>query len=141
MTRILLTIGLLIGSVGLAYGQLDPGDAYRLNQWQLNRNAKPLTPEQVEANRKAAEAKREAAAIVPDGQQLRVWHKGNLPKPTRGWAVKVDPSKIIQGRLVKIYSDTVVLELKDKTTEEIKRRELCKEDRALVEKIAARPKK
>jgi hypothetical protein len=149
MTRILLTVGLLIGSAGLAYGQIDPNDAYRLNQWQLNRNAKPLTPEQIEANRKAAdEAKakkateREAAAIVPKGVMgNRAWHKGS-PKKIKGRIV-FDPSKTVQGKLVKIYPDTVLIQTgktEDDTTE-VRRRDLSKDDRALIDKIAARPPK
>ena len=70
MTRLLLTVGLLIGSVGLAYGQLDPNDAYRLNQMKVNDHAVKKTPEEIQAAKEKRQAEREASAVVPEGMAV-----------------------------------------------------------------------
>ena len=108
--------------------------------------SKATTPEQKEANRKAAEAykakklaEREALAIAVEGQAIRVWHRGKDLKasksnhPTHKAKPEVQP---IQGKLIKIYPDAVILEMKDSTTLEVPRKEFQKADRELIAKIA-----
>ena len=107
----------------------------------------PTTPEQREANRKAAEqarakkqAEKEALAITPAPQSIRVWHKGKDPVASKGKTYhptrKAATSTPIQAKLIKIYPDSIILEKKDETTIEVARKDLVKADRAFIDRIA-----
>ncbi len=124
MIRLLLATVVLIGSAGLAYGQLDPGDAYRMNQAEVNGAAKTLTPEQ-----------RDAAAIKPKGMESRAWRWVKMG--LRASRPKNAKYETTVGTLVKIYPDSVVIQTgkRDDDSTEIKKRCLSKEDQALVVKI------
>jgi hypothetical protein len=88
----------------------------------------------------SAKADREALAITPANTALRVWHKGKDPVASKGKTYhpthKAPTTTPIQGKLIKIYPDIVILEKKDQSTIEIARKDLVKADRAYIENLA-----
>ena len=138
---VILVIGLFAGT---SWGD-DPASAW-LNAQRGILQRKPLTPEeqkQQEEARAKAKAQKEALAITVENQPIRIWHKGKDPqvqkvmKGRTSTTTKTKPTQQpIQAKLIKIYPDSVILEKKDSTTLEIKRKDLIKVDRDLIDKLA-----